>query len=461
MRIRRILGALALSVAILAMGSGGAWALSYTDHVSLAPNGQGDVLVYPLFVATDGWQSNISVINTSNQSVVAKIVFRSYAFSQELMDFLIYLSPKDMWVGTIKNGVTDKSGAVGVGVYSVDSSALYDSGVDPATMPDPFARDEVGKKLEKLFVKPLCGDLNTMGYITVVEAWSEIVPFTADELADKQKRGKAISSWYVAAPTGIPGKPVNALSGSIDISYPNGGAAATAAVALKDWKNGTRLTVGNTTALGKDLANNNQREMDAALSKGIVSVPFDNNSTVASWHGFTFPTKGSVVVSTGPPCVVTNESDYFRGAGTVGFLTINEYDTDEMHALNPFSPAQPSGLPYEFYWVDAGKAVFKQGWIEYTLPGSTTNPVPAAPIPPGTRLDINMSGQPLAYTGAPVIPLVMNFINDGAFPKMTIKSGSYAESVIKGSIGGVSGPAIIPSVPLPGYQYSSANVPTK
>lgn len=444
MRIKRILGAMALFVAVLTVGSG-AWAASYANHVSLAPNGQGDVLIYPLFVATDGWQSTVSVINTSDQSVVAKVVFRSYAFSQELMDFLIYLSPKDMWVGTIKNGVTDKSGAIGIGVYSVDSSALYDSGVDPATMPDPFARDEVGKKLEKLFVKPVCGDLNTMGYITVVEAWSDRVIFTAEELADKQKRGKAISAAYVLAALPSPIL-VNALSGSIDVTYPNGGAAATAAVALKDWKNATRLTVGNTTALGKDLANNNQRELDAALSKGIISVPFDNNSTVTTWHGFTFPTKGTQIVSVGPPCIGTNASDYFRGAQAVGF-GINEYDIDEMHALNPFSPAQPSTLPYEFYWVDAGKAVFKQGWMQYAIQGSTA-----------TAADVNLSGQPLAYTGPPVIPLVINFINDGTFPKMTIKNGSYADSVMLGTVGGVPG---VPTVPMPGYQYSSAYVPTK
>jgi len=442
MRIRRILGALALFVAVLTVGSG-AWAASYADHISLAPNGQGDVLVYPLFVATDGWQSTVSVINTSDQSMVAKIVFRSYAFSQELMDFMIYLSPKDMWVGTIKNGVTDKTGAVGIGVYSVDSSALYDSGVDPATMPDPFARDEVGKKLEKLFIKPLCGDLGTMGYITVIEAWSDRVIFTAEELADKQKRGKAISAAYVAA---VVTRPVNALSGSIDITYPNGGAAATAAVALKDWRNASRLVTGATTALGKDLANNNQREMDAALSKGIISVPFDNNSTVTTWHGFTFPTKGTQIVSVGPPCIVTNASDYFRGFGAAGF-GINEYDIDEMHALNPFSPAQPSNLPYEFYWVDAGKAVFKQGWMQYQLPGSTA-----------TATDLNLSGQPLAYTGSPVIPLVINFINDGTFPKMTIKNASYADSVMLGTVGGAPG---VPTVPMPGYQYSSAYVPTK
>jgi hypothetical protein len=446
MRIKRFLGALALFVAILTVGSG-AWALSYTNHVSLAPNGQGDVLIYPLYVATDGWESDISVINTSStQSVVAKIVFRSYAYSQELMDFLIYLSPSDMWVGTIKRGVTDKYGKVGVGVYSVDSSALYDSGIDPATMPDPFARDEAGKRLEKLFITPIVApgcavDLNTMGYVTLLEAWSAKINFTAEELADKQKRGKRISADYLAAATTTP---INALSGSIDISYPNGGAAATSAVALKDWQNMQKLFAGQTTALGKDLANNNQREMDAALSKGSISVPFDNNATVETWHAFTFPTKGTRITAVSPLCVLTNDSDYFRAAGQVGFA-IDEYDIDEMHALNPFSPSKALTLPYEFYWVETGTAVFKQGWMQYRLPGSTT-----------LLTDLNLSGQPLAYTGAPVIPLVLNFINDGSFPKMTIKNASYTDSTILGGAVGA-----VPTVPMPGYQYSSAYVSTK
>jgi len=431
MRIKRIMGGMALFIAILIVGSG-AWAMTYTDHVSTAPNGQGDVLIYPLYVATDGWESSISVINTSNQSVVAKIVFRSYAYSQELLDFMIYMSPFDMWVGKIRVG--DK----GLGVYSVDGSALYDSGIDMFSIPEPFATPI--NPMKAPFAKITCvtapydKDLATMGYITLIEAWSGNVPFTIEEAADMQKRGKAIATQYNLA---IVPNTINALSGSIDVSYPNGGAAAMAAVALKNYKNATKLVVGKTNAFGLDTANNNMTELEAALSKGIISVPFDNNDIVETWHGFTFPTKGSI----GCPDPITGKyntsSLWFHNTTSVPFL-LDEYDIDEKKAADPFSPPKAYKLPYEFWYISAGDAIFEQGWMQYTLQG--------APLPGG----VNNSLQPLDYTGTPVIPIVINFINDGIFPKMTFKNASFTDSVVSGAAG-----------PLPDYQYTSSYATTR
>jgi hypothetical protein len=137
MRMKRFLMAVAFVLAVLTMGTS-AWAYSYTDHVSVAPNGKGDLLILPLYVAADGWTSRIVIVNSSTtRSAVAKLVVRSYFFSQELKDFLVYLSPADMWIGYIR--YDKKTGKTQV--YSTDSSVLYDSGIAPEDIPEPFATE--------------------------------------------------------------------------------------------------------------------------------------------------------------------------------------------------------------------------------------------------------------------------------------------------------------------------------
>jgi len=99
-----------------------AWAASPADHVKVAPNKQGDVLIYPFYAAIEGgFETKLTVVNTSRtESTVAKLVVRSEVHSQELLDFLIYLSPSDVWTGTLKWDAAE-GGPV---MYSDDDSVL-------------------------------------------------------------------------------------------------------------------------------------------------------------------------------------------------------------------------------------------------------------------------------------------------------------------------------------------------
>jgi hypothetical protein len=87
--------------------------------VNVSLNNKGDYLNYPAYYATtDGWSTNIRVVNTNTTSaVVAKVVVREYATSKELLDFPIYLSPGDVWTADLIN----KGATVNV-VSSDDSS---------------------------------------------------------------------------------------------------------------------------------------------------------------------------------------------------------------------------------------------------------------------------------------------------------------------------------------------------
>jgi len=102
--------------------SGSVWAWNYADHVTTAPNNKGDVLIFPYFLALDGgWETKLTVINTDEvNSVVAKVVIRSFKNSEELLDFFIYLTPADVWTGKMMVDATTKR----VVVDSTDDSVL-------------------------------------------------------------------------------------------------------------------------------------------------------------------------------------------------------------------------------------------------------------------------------------------------------------------------------------------------
>ncbi|MCP4687603.1 MAG: hypothetical protein GY859_06095, partial [Desulfobacterales bacterium] len=107
-----------------------AYAVDQDQHVIQAPNGKGDVLIFPHYIAlAGGWETKLIVVNTDTQrSIVAKVIIRSATYSQELRDFLIYLSPADVWTGRIYNHEVD-----GATIESGDDSVVATSGPTFAT----------------------------------------------------------------------------------------------------------------------------------------------------------------------------------------------------------------------------------------------------------------------------------------------------------------------------------------
>lgn len=92
---------------------------AFAGTAALSANSKGDYLVYPAYYSTtDGWSTNVRVVNTNTtHAVIAKVVVREYATSKELLDFPIYLSPGDVWeADLVNNGTT-------VNVNSSDDSS--------------------------------------------------------------------------------------------------------------------------------------------------------------------------------------------------------------------------------------------------------------------------------------------------------------------------------------------------
>ena len=68
----------------------------------LATDGTGDYLVFPYYAATGAWKTHLRVVNTNpTDAIVAKVIFREYKQSEEVLDFPIYLTPGDVWEGDI------------------------------------------------------------------------------------------------------------------------------------------------------------------------------------------------------------------------------------------------------------------------------------------------------------------------------------------------------------------------
>ncbi|MCX7087473.1 MAG: hypothetical protein NTV00_05380, partial [Methylococcales bacterium] len=89
-----------LALALTAAMGLGAVATS-AQAINIAENGVGDFAVVPYFSVANRQNELINIVNTSDKTVAAKIVFRRGTDSKEVRDFIIFLSPKDVWTGTI------------------------------------------------------------------------------------------------------------------------------------------------------------------------------------------------------------------------------------------------------------------------------------------------------------------------------------------------------------------------
>lgn len=87
----------------------GAYADSTVSPIAGATDQTGDYLFFPSYFAnSDGWETNVRVVNTNTTAcVIAKVVIRDAALSDEVLDFAIFLTPGDVWEGTLHASGSD------------------------------------------------------------------------------------------------------------------------------------------------------------------------------------------------------------------------------------------------------------------------------------------------------------------------------------------------------------------
>lgn len=72
---------------------------AHAVHVN--PDGLGQVLLYPSYTVQDGFDTYVHVVNTTTYTKAVKVRFLEGKNSQEVLDFNLYLSPKDEWTGVV------------------------------------------------------------------------------------------------------------------------------------------------------------------------------------------------------------------------------------------------------------------------------------------------------------------------------------------------------------------------
>lgn len=419
---------LAVTVFFMAMTIGtAAMALDFTDHVKIAPNNKGDFLIYPVYAAADGgWETKIWVINTApDRSVVAKIVFRSRLNTEELRDFLVYLSPTDVW-----NGVIRSDGNGGVEVYSTDDSAFNTSGAF-ASQANPL---RIG------LAEPSCDDdTNAIGYVEIFESAHSTpagvgIPATGVAAVSLNTPPVPKAAIYEAYQNAGPADPdmvtdsINVLAGSMEMrNLTLNQNSAMRAVTFRDYDatllGGTPLNPTNATTIGEIRANNSVGEVEAALSRDNIALPFSTaNATI---HFLTFPTKQTILgaVGTSTRCTTGRRTDspFFGGPQSptmcIQFLG-TDYDLSENSTTSSviFSPAaEPESLCAEVNFVTGFP--YAEGWANYNF-GYTTQ------FDTQADLVVGLDGD---YTGAPVIGTVWNLSGDGLY----LFENAYSDGLVR------------------------------
>jgi hypothetical protein len=90
-----------LTTALLAGLAGAAGIAATANAVNVNPDGIGGALIYPYYTVNKGNTTLISVVNTTSQVKAVKVRFLEGRNSREVLDFNLYLSPFDVWVGAI------------------------------------------------------------------------------------------------------------------------------------------------------------------------------------------------------------------------------------------------------------------------------------------------------------------------------------------------------------------------
>jgi hypothetical protein len=426
--MKRFLKYAALIATVLVICSS-AWANTYVDHINTAPNNKGDLLIFPWFLAFDGgWQTKLTVINTDTvNSVVAKVVFRSFKNSTELLDFLIFLSPADVWTGKIYYNTASKT----VKIYSDDDSILTATTPTFATPAAP-----VDKSLE---LGNLCSDdASFFGYVEIIEAaWGPVAPAAPGvKKTDIYAKYGGVGNTPVTSPL-TSDTSINVLAGYMEWGNPTlGHTAGLRATAFRDYDNKGKLTTSVVTKIGAPFSsNNNLSEVEASFTKDFIAMPYANADDVA-WHFFTFPTK-QTDNQNGLSCKApTNTSPYFQGRNCVPY-TCTTYDLKENSPQNgsPFSGTNPTinCFPWEVNVIFASDFPYAEGWAQYIF-GDLT----------GSK---DLAGEPLAYAGAPVIPSYLYIGKSG----LNANYGAWTDSYVAGVI---NNQAVI----LTDYQYTDLAV---
>jgi hypothetical protein len=337
--------------------------------VTVNPEGTGDFLIAPAYFIGGGLKTHLQIINTNaTQSTVAKLVFRDRTTSAELLDFLIYLSPNDVWNGTIQCNAADAAGTcTSSSVVSNDESSevglsgsgfLFEARNDATTGRAPFPNE---------------------GYVDV--EMGPVFALAEDQRA-QNKAGvskAAVRAAYDARVAAgnfllLENETPNILTGVSKVEIPGFGAASIPLVALADYNTSVlpRLNV----ASGLDAVTNSAlvADVEEAIWKNAIAVPYKLTTGGFSLVSFTFPTKLSYNDRRDGQYAFPERASA-TAAHTCLQYTTQYYDTEEQ-TRQSIRLSPPTGRPncateFDFKLFGVSEATtFQEGWARFTFSGA-------------------------------------------------------------------------------------------
>ena len=390
-----------LSKAIALATALGATASAHAVNVN--PEGLGQVLLYSLYTTEAGKDTSVSVTNTTDDYKAVKVRFVEAMNSAEVLDFNLYLSPRDQWSATIvknENGAelvtSDTSCTAPLLINGSDTNkfknfayAAFTTGVNGKPLLEPIAGDGGWQDLARTRVGHL--EMIEMGTITdpAVQAMIEHVngvPGNCD----------ALRSRFTAAGAVWNEKPLNAQGGSDNPNYdiadsiqaPTGGLYGTASIidpvnatligydatAVDNFYDTDLAEFGDHAQPGTVLPNLNSPKASVfatfkngesaeyaqpidAVSAVLMKQTIENDYLAAdslkgetNWV-VTFPTKRNYVYGDDSPTVIQAAAPFtnvWDGAGACETLNYAYWDHEEGEptpAEIEESPLLPSPLP--------------------------------------------------------------------------------------------------------------------
>ncbi len=126
------------SLAVAVAGASAFALAGAANAVYVNADGIGQALIYPYYTVRDGNSTLLSVVNTSDQAKIVKVRFLEGKNSQEVLDFNLFLSPKDVWTGLVASATASSYFAPGI-TPTVGGAALY---VSDRSCTNPSFRDK-------------------------------------------------------------------------------------------------------------------------------------------------------------------------------------------------------------------------------------------------------------------------------------------------------------------------------
>jgi len=368
--------------------------------VEVAQGGKGDLLIAPMFMTGGGWTSELKVINTNTvDSAVAKVVFHGPVQSEEVLDFLIYLSPGDVWTGTVMQNADGS-----IGVSSADPSSILSTNL-ASQCPSTNGTSGLDPAVAK-FTTP-----HTTGYATVTQARMlrglGAAPVAKARVLAAYSAACVDNTAITAADTD------NVLTGTVTLANPqNGNKLSLAMTALANYDNLEYLKVGALTSFFATAANTSKKQVEDALWASNFAVPFNNAAGNMSFATVTFPTKETYSGSQG------TQYTPFPGPVTVSYSVRNE-EEETLGVVgcrvSPCAITPANSLPNELNIIafvpggsiagsNAGQVftqTFTKGWTNIDI----------APEPSDTRSNVNYNN--LNQNGAPALVTYIQWDSTG------------------------------------------------